>query len=235
MLSFRNLSKNFGSQKVLQSVSGEIQSNQKIAIIGKSGQGKSVLFKMITGLLPFDEGEVFWKTNVIQQPAEWQKIVKHLGIVFQQSALLDSFSIAENIGFQLSFNQPLNHQDKIAHVLEKVGLQADVMKKMPAELSGGMRKRVAIARAIIHEPEILFLDEPTSGLDPYSSAKIDELIQELIDNQRTVVLITHDMISVKQLNPIIWLIDESKLITFENYDSLSYSTNETIQFFLKRK
>lgn len=186
-IEIQNLSKSFGKNKVLQGVNLTIERNKSTIILGKSGCGKSVLLKLIYQLLQIDDGYILYnnKKNVD---------IDRFGMLFQYGALFDSLTVGENIAFVDYINNKLNFRNKVANSLKEVGLSPDIYKKYPAEISGGMKKRVALARAIYKKPDVIFLDEPTTGLDPVNSDMINELILRIIQKKKmTAITITHDI------------------------------------------
>lgn len=186
-IEIQNLSKSFGKNKVLQGVNLTIEKNKSTIILGKSGCGKSVLLKLIYQLLQIDDGHILYnnKKNVD---------IDKFGMLFQYGALFDSLTVGENIAFVDYINNKLNFRNKVANSLKEVGLSPDIYKKYPAEISGGMKKRVALARAIYKKPDVIFLDEPTTGLDPVNSDMINELILRIIQKKKmTAITITHDI------------------------------------------
>lgn len=199
-----NLWKSFGSQTVLKGVSFSVNSGETVVVIGGSGQGKSVLLKHIIRLLMSDKGEVRIKGTPIMnlKTAELYEIRREMGMVFQESALFDSMTVLDNVAFALRMHTDLPDreiQDMAREKLLKVGLKG-VEGKYPSEMSGGMKKRVGIARAIALSPEILLYDEPTTGLDPVLASAIDELILKMQDELGvTSVVITHDMKSATRI------------------------------------
>ena len=179
-----NLSKNFDNKNILKKINLKINKGESIVIIGKSGSGKSLLMKCVLGILKPSQGEILIKNkNFFSVKRDEQDLIlKSIGVTFQGNALFDSMRIWENISFKLSQNNFFKFsqlKEKVEFSLNQVGLSNSIMYQFPSQLSGGMQKRVAIARAIIDEPEILFFDEPTSGLDPVTGNKINSLI---IDN-----------------------------------------------------
>lgn len=201
MIQIQQLYKSFGALDVLQDVSLDIHDGETLAIIGHSGSGKSVLMKHIVGLLSPDRGRVLVDdVDICSVPYETlREVRKHFGVLFQGGALFDSMTSEENVAFPLEFfssRSPAEIKDRVAECLSLVRMP-DVGPKKPAELSGGMRKRVALARAIALKPKYILYDEPTSGLDPETSNTIDELIQQLSEEMNvTSVVVTHDMHSV---------------------------------------
>jgi phospholipid/cholesterol/gamma-HCH transport system ATP-binding protein len=201
MIEINNLSKSFGDLLVWKDVSLTIEDGETLAIIGRSGCGKSVLLKHINALLYPDEGSVLIDgANIYEQDYVTQRILRQkFGILFQGSALFDSINTFENIAFPLRYFTKMSEseiRDKVMNALERVNLE-NVHDKETAELSGGMRKRVGLARAIILEPEYIMYDEPTSGLDPQTSDEINRLIINMADSLGiTSIVVTHDMHSV---------------------------------------
>ena len=204
MIEARNLKKSFGTQPVLDAVSFRIENGESVAIIGRSGCGKSVLLKHLIGLLQPDAGEVLIDRENIVPMNERQllRVRRKFGMVFQGSALFDSMTVAENVAFGLRRHEHLTEADiarRVAHVLDVVDLPG-TEDKNPAELSGGMRKRVGLARAIVYEPQIVLYDEPTTGLDPIVADSIDKLMMRVRDQLRvTTVVVTHDMRTARQV------------------------------------
>ncbi|WP_022836035.1 ABC transporter ATP-binding protein [Salisaeta longa] len=201
MIEVRNISKRFGALQVLEDVSLTIEDGETIAIIGRSGSGKSVLMKHLVGLLDPDTGAVLVDgEDICSIPYDRLRVVRQrFGVLFQGGALFDSMTSFENVAFPLRFFADMSEraiEQRVQECLDLVRL-GDVGPKKPSELSGGMRKRVALARAIALEPHYILYDEPTSGLDPETSNTIDELISQLAEElQVTSVVVTHDMHSV---------------------------------------
>jgi phospholipid/cholesterol/gamma-HCH transport system ATP-binding protein len=202
MIEIVNIKKSFGDKVVLAGVSGKFENGNNSLIIGASGTGKSVLLKCIVGLIQPDEGDVLFDgRSLFKSPSKVVKnIRREMGMLFQGGALFDSLSVAENVRFPLDMlmgeMSMAEKQDQVMHSLERVGLE-QAANKRPSEISGGMRKRVGIARAIVMNPKYLFCDEPNSGLDPMTSIKIDELISAITDEYNmTTIVVTHDMNSV---------------------------------------
>lgn len=201
MIEFKDIRKKFGENEVLKGVSGTFESGRCNLIIGSSGTGKSVLLKNLVGLIKPDQGDVlydnrnFWNSDKTEQ----KDIRRELGMLFQGSALFDSMTVEQNVMFPLNMLTDKSKEEKIERVrycLSRVGLE-NVNHLKPSEISGGMQKRVGIARAIVLSPKYLFVDEPNSGLDPQTAVKIDELIQEITQEYNmTTVIVTHDMNSV---------------------------------------
>ncbi len=204
MIVFNNIAKSFQGKEVLKGISGTMEKGKCNLIIGSSGTGKSVLLKCIVGLVSPDEGKVLYDDRDFTNSDRKRQteIRREIGMLFQGSALFDSKNVEENVLFPLDVLTKMSPEEKLDRVnfcLDRVGLQ-NVNKKMPSEISGGMKKRVGIARAIVNKPNYLFCDEPNSGLDPQTSMVIDELIKEITDEyQMTTTIVTHDMNSVIEI------------------------------------
>ena len=203
MIELRGLHKSFGQNNVLAGVDLSIERGKSMVIIGGSGTGKSVLLKSILGLITPDQGQILVDGQDVTQ-ADRDAFLARFGMLFQGGALFDSLPVWQNIAFRLmrgSLKRPKDEARDIAiEKLRRVGLKADVADRFPAELSGGMQKRVSLARAIAAEPEIIFFDEPTTGLDPIMSGVINDLIREIVvDMGATAMTITHDMTSVRTI------------------------------------
>ncbi len=216
MIEARNLNKSFGEKQVLTNINVKFEAGKNNLIIGQSGSGKTVLMKSMVGLLVPDSGEIlfndrdFLAMNRIQQ----NLIRQEVGMVFQGGALFDSLNVLENVIFPLNMFTQMPREEKIARAnfcLQRVGLE-NVNKLFPSEISGGMKKRVAIARAISNNPKYLFCDEPNSGLDPQTSARIDGLIDEITNEYKiTTIVNTHDMNSVLQIGDNITFISKGTI------------------------
>ncbi|AFO90806.1 ATP-binding cassette domain-containing protein [Phaeobacter inhibens] len=203
MIQMKDVHKAFGDNKVLQGMTLEIPKSSSMVIIGGSGTGKSVALKSVLGLITPDQGQIL----VDGKPAasgDRDAFLARFGMLFQGAALFDSLPVWQNVAFRLlrgSLKRPVDEAREIAiEKLRRVGLKADVADRLPAELSGGMQKRVGLARAIAAEPEIIFFDEPTTGLDPIMSGVINDLIREIVvEMGATAMTITHDMTSVRAI------------------------------------
>lgn len=203
MIKLQDLHKSFGQNRVLAGVDLSIARGTSMVIIGGSGTGKSVLLKSILGLITPDQGKIFVDGQDIVQ-ADRDAFLARFGMLFQGGALFDSLPVWQNIAFRLmrgSLKRPKDEAREIAiEKLRRVGLSREVADRYPAELSGGMQKRVSLARAIAAEPEIIFFDEPTTGLDPIMSGVINDLIREIVvEMGATAMTITHDMTSVRAI------------------------------------
>ncbi|MEC8602991.1 MAG: ATP-binding cassette domain-containing protein [Bacteroidota bacterium] len=225
MIEIKNISKSFSGVKVLDDISFTFKKGQTNLIIGKSGSGKSVLTKCIVGLLEPDKGDVIFDGRSFRgiNAKKRKKIRKEIGMLFQSGALFDSLTVEENVAFPLKMFSEFSPEeiiDRTNFCLNRV----DIVNKndlFPAEISGGMQKRVAIARAIAMNPKYLFCDEPNSGLDPVTAIVIDELIKEITEEfQMTTVVITHDMNSVLEIGENIMFIFEGKNYWVGDKDSI---------------
>jgi phospholipid/cholesterol/gamma-HCH transport system ATP-binding protein len=216
MIEVRDLRKNFKSQTVLDGVSFRIENGESVAIIGRSGGGKSVLLKHLIGLLQPDAGDVLIDGESIVGMNERQllRIRRKFGMLFQGSALFDSMTVAENVAFGLRRHDHLTEAEiakKVAFALEVVDLPG-TQNKQPAELSGGMKKRVGLARAVVYEPQIVLYDEPTTGLDPIVSDSIDQLMMAVRDRLHvTTVVVTHDMRSARRIGQHVIMLHRGKI------------------------
>jgi phospholipid/cholesterol/gamma-HCH transport system ATP-binding protein len=240
MIEINNLYKSFGENPVLRGVNMVINKGETLVIIGRSGEGKSVLIKHIVGLLQPDSGNVKVEGEIISDLNEIQlyNLRKKFGFLFQGSALFDSMTVEENIGLPLVETEIKMTQTMIDAVvsekLELVGLPG-VQKLKPSELSGGMKKRVALARALATNPEYILYDEPTTGLDPIMSDSIDDLIRELGGKLNvTSVVVTHDMFSVRNVADKVALLYEGKIYFTGTPDELINSKDKVITDFIKR-
>ena len=234
MIEIKNVNKSFGDKQILKDVSAVMETGKTNLIIGTSGSGKTVLQKCLVGLFEVDSGEIIFDgKNLVEMPEEERKELRQqIGMLFQGSALFDSMTVEKNIRFPLDMFTTWSSSKKLARVndvLARVNLE-DTNKKFPAEISGGMMKRVGIARAIVLKPKYLFCDEPNSGLDPQTSMIIDKLIHEItIENNMTTIINTHDMNSVMEIGEnILYLNDgkkewegSSKDIIFSKHDKLN--------------
>src|SRR5437016_6357310 len=237
MIDVRDLKKSFGPNSVLEGVSFRIEKGESVVIIGRSGGGKSVLLKHLIALLKPDSGEVLIEGENIVPLDERQLLrVRHkFGMLFQSSALFDSMTVAENVGFAFRRERTMPPQEiaqKVTEILEMVDLPGTENKK-PAELSGGMRKRVGLARAIVYEPEIVLYDEPTTGLDPIVSDSIDKLIARVRDRLHvTSVVVTHDMRSARRLGQRILMLHEKKIYASGTADEIFNSKDPIVRQFI---
>ena len=215
MIELQNVHKSFGSNHVLRGVDVSVNKGKSLVIIGGSGTGKSVTIKCILGLVKPDQGTIFVDGQDVNS-RERDAFLARFGMLFQGGALFDSLTIWQNVAFRLLRGRLKKPQDEARAIaiekLRRVGLKADVADKFPAELSGGMQKRVGLARAIAAEPEIIFFDEPTTGLDPIMSGVINDLIREIVvEMGATAITITHDMSSVRAIADQVAMLHEGKI------------------------
>ncbi len=237
MIEFKNLSKTFGDKVVLDGVSHVMETGKTNLIIGTSGSGKTVLQKCLVGLFEPDTGEIIYDgvsfTDMTQE--ERKMLRQQVGMLFQGSALFDSMTVEENVMFPLSMFTTDSFGTKLKRVnevLERVNLVGS-NKKFPSEISGGMKKRVGIARAIVLNPKYLFCDEPNSGLDPQTSMVIDKLIKEITTEYNTTTIInTHDMNSVMEIGDNILYLAEGKKEWSGNSQEIIFSTNHKLNEFI---
>ncbi|RRA95440.1 ABC transporter ATP-binding protein [Paenimyroides viscosum] len=217
MIEVKDLKKSFDEKEVLKGITTTYEAGKTNLIIGQSGSGKTVMLKTLLGVHLPDSGQILFDGRDFStlDPNEKRNLRTEMGMVFQGSALFDSMTVEENIGFPLKmFTKKTNAEirDRVQEVIDRVEL-IDANKKMPSEISGGMQKRVAIARAIVNNPKYLFCDEPNSGLDPKTAIVIDELIQEITHEYNiTTVINTHDMNSVLQIGEHIVFLKDGKLV-----------------------
>jgi phospholipid/cholesterol/gamma-HCH transport system ATP-binding protein len=237
MIEVRNLRKNFGKNVILDDVSFRVESGESVVIIGRSGGGKSVLLKHLIGLLSPDEGEVLIDGENLcgLNERELLRVRQKFGMLFQGAALFDSMTVAQNVAFAL---RRLRHgtdaeiENKVAEALDMVELSGSEWKN-PSELSGGMRKRVGLARAIIYEPQIVLYDEPTTGLDPVVSDSIDQLIMRVRDRLKvTSVVVTHDMRSARRVGQRILMLHNKKIYFSGTPEQVFSSTDPVIYNFV---
>jgi phospholipid/cholesterol/gamma-HCH transport system ATP-binding protein len=238
MIEVRGLNKSFNSHQILQDVSFQIEPGESVVIIGRSGGGKSVLLKHIIGLLQPDQGDVLIEGENIVGMGERDLLrVRHkFGMLFQGAALFDSLTVEENVGFALRRDQKLSEGEirrKVAEVLAMVELPGTEAKR-PSELSGGMRKRVGLARAIIYQPRIVLYDEPTTGLDPIVSDSIDKLILRVRDRlESTTVVVTHDMRSARRIGQRIIMLHEKRVYATGTGEEIFNSPDPVIRRFIE--
>ncbi|MCX5687643.1 MAG: ABC transporter ATP-binding protein [Candidatus Omnitrophica bacterium] len=237
MIEIINLSKTFTRSKVLNNLNLIINSGERIVIIGRSGCGKSVLLKHIIGLIKPDMGQVIIDGNDVTRLEEYEmdKLRLSFGMLFQGAALFDSMTVGENVGFTLKehTNASVKEiQKKVAYSLELVGLKG-IEKLMPSELSGGMRKRVGLARAICNNPKIILYDEPTTGLDPIMADAINNLIIDLNNKLNvTSIAVTHDMVSAFKIADRIAMLYNGKIITIGTPDEIKNTKDPIVKQFI---
>lgn len=229
----------FGEKIVLKRVNLKLKRGENLVILGRSGQGKSVAIKCIVGMLTQDEGsvKVFGDEVSEKNETELKELRTRIGFLFQSGALYDSMSVRENLEFPLTRVLRMREQDEldknVDEVLEAVGLK-DAIDKMPSDLSGGMRKRVGLARTLIVKPEIMLYDEPTTGLDPITSREISELIMQMQKKYKTSsIIITHDMECARITADRILVLDNGEFIAEGSYKELESSDKEIVRSFFK--
>jgi phospholipid/cholesterol/gamma-HCH transport system ATP-binding protein len=238
VIEVRKLEKSFGTHKILDGVSFCIDKGESIVIVGRSGSGKSVLLKHLIALLKPDSGDVLIDGENIVPMNERQllRVRRKFGMLFQGAALFDSLTVAENIAFAFRRDRSLAEEEiatRVSHVLELVDLPG-IEDKNPSELSGGMRKRVGLARAIIYHPEIVLYDEPTTGLDPIASDSIDKLILRVRDRLNvTSVVVTHDMRSARRVGQRIVMLHEKKVYATGTPEQIFNSKDPVVRQFVE--
>ena len=215
MIHFKNIKKSFDNNHVLRDINLEVSRGQSMAIIGGSGTGKSVLIKTVLGLIKPDSGIIIVDGVDVNETTHDQ-FLERFGMLFQSGALFDSLPVWKNVAFRLQRGSQKRPKDEAREIsikkLRRVGLGPEIADKYPAELSGGMQKRVSLARAIATDPEIIFFDEPTTGLDPIMSSVINELIREIVvELGVTAVTITHDMTSVMAIADQVAMLHDGKI------------------------
>ena len=233
----KNLNKAIDSKRILKNISFTIEPEEHLVIIGGSGAGKSMLAKCILGLEDISSGSIFFDGKLIRGNADRQMILNKLGVCFQSNALFDSYNIWQNIAFKKLYNEKSPSIIKLRKLaierLREVGLPTNIAEDYPSELSGGMQKRVGIARSIFSEPDILIFDEPTTGLDPIMSKKIISLISKIIkDSKKTAITITHDINLAMFLATKIILLDDGKVEWSGNPKQAILSKNKLLKIFL---
>jgi len=240
MVEVKDVSKSFGDNVVLEKISFKVDEGENFVVFGRSGTGKSVLLKCMVGLLEPDSGEININgKSVLNLPIEeMNKIRKHIGFLFQGAALYDSMTVRENLEFPLIRNFDFTEEErleKVKNVLEKVGLEKSIDKK-PAELSGGMKKRIGLARTIITEPMLILYDEPTTGLDPITTKEISQLIVELQkDLNSTSVVVTHDLICAKIVANSAIVLKDAKIKFEGDINELESSDDKFLKNFFSQE
>lgn len=238
MIRVDSLIKSFEGKTVLKGITTDFQAGKTNLIIGRSGSGKTVLLKSIVGLHEVDQGEIFYddRNFTRMKMKERKRLRQEMGMVFQGGALFDSLSVEENVRFPMDMftNQTNKEKEKrVAYCLDRVNIKTEAFKLSPAEISGGMQKRVAIARAIVLNPKYLFCDEPNSGLDPETSLVIDSLIHDLtVDLNMTTIINTHDMNSVMEIGDKILFITEGEMGWIGSKDEILHAKNKKLEEFV---
>jgi phospholipid/cholesterol/gamma-HCH transport system ATP-binding protein len=239
VVSVEDLHKSFGRQRVLSGISLSVSRGETLAVLGRSGTGKSVLLRLIIGLQKPDSGSIRIHGEDIAGLALDQlgEIRKKMGFLFQHAALYDSLTVEQNVAFPLQHhNKQMSKSeqaDRVKKLLAEVGMEGD-FAKMPSDISGGMQKRVGLARALALEPDILLLDEPTAGLDPISSGEIDDLVLKLQEEHHMAsIVVTHDLHSAKTIADRLALLNEGNVVIEGNFEDLQKSDDEFVREFLK--
>lgn len=239
IIEIEHLQKSFDGVAVLKDLNLKVKKGENVVVLGKSGSGKSVLIKCIVGLLRPDKGKlmVMGKSISDMKEAELNEMRSHIGFLFQGAALYDSMTVRENLEFPLRRNKKLfpvtNMKEFVEEALEDVGLK-DAINKMPSELSGGMRKRIGLARTFILKPAIMLYDEPTTGLDPITSHEISELIVKMQKKHNTTsIIITHDMPCAKLTADRMVILKDGSFAAEGSYEELSNSEDEWVKGFFK--
>jgi len=232
------LSKSFGEQRVLDRIDLEVARGETLTVLGRSGTGKSVMLKLLIGLQRPDSGEIEINGEEItmMQLDEFKRIRKRVGFLFQNAALYDSLTVEENVAFPLRRHTEMTdgeRRDRVSELLSRVGMD-EAREKMPADLSGGMKKRVGLARALALDPEIMLLDEPTAGLDPIAASEINELIREL-QRERNIssIVVTHDMRSVETVADRVAMLNEGSILIEGTLDDLKQSDDAFVSQFIQ--
>jgi phospholipid/cholesterol/gamma-HCH transport system ATP-binding protein len=240
IVAVENVYQSFSGQKVLNGINLRVNQGETLAVLGRSGTGKSVLLRLIIGLDTPDSGSICIHGQDIAGLAldRMGEIRKKMGFLFQQAALYDSLTVRENVAFPLEHHRrdlpKSERSDRVRELLVEVGLDGDI-DKMPSDISGGMQKRVGLARALALEPEILLLDEPTAGLDPISSGEIDELVLKLQRERKMAsIVVTHDLHSAKTIASRLALLNEGDVVIEGTFEELQQSDVALVKEFLKQ-
>jgi phospholipid/cholesterol/gamma-HCH transport system ATP-binding protein len=234
---FDHVSKAFGTRKVLDDLSFEIPQGQAFCLLGRSGTGKSVALRHIIGLVKADSGRVFVENNDITSlgARELADVRKHMGVLFQNAALFDSMSVGENVAFPMRRHTGWSDaeiRERAMAKLADVGLEQD-FDTMPADLSGGMKKRAGLARAMALDPAILLVDEPSAGLDPMTSREIDELLVKTKQGGTTLVVVTHNIPSARAIGDRFAVLDQGRMLASGTIEALDASEEPVVQAFMR--
>jgi phospholipid/cholesterol/gamma-HCH transport system ATP-binding protein len=237
VIRFEKVTKFFGEHRVLDRVSFEVERGDAFCLLGRSGVGKSVTLKLVIGLLRPDAGEIWVDEEPVGvlSPAELSELRRRMGFLFQQAALFDSMSVGDNVAFPLrrTGTPPGEVRERAEKMLERVGLGGQY-DKMPAELSGGMRKRAGLARALVRDPEVLLVDEPSAGLDPITSAEIDDLLVGLKTSEgTTMVIVTHNIPSARKVGDRMALLEGGVIHAEGTVADLERSEDELVRRFMQ--
>ena len=234
---FDHVSKTFGALTVLDDISFDIPAGQAFCLLGRSGTGKSVTLRHIVGLVQPDEGKVFVEDrDITRLPAlQLADVRKHMGFLFQNGALFDSISVGENVAFPMRRHTDWSDteiRERATKKLADVGLEKDY-DKMPADLSGGMKKRAALARAMALEPPILLVDEPSAGLDPITAGEIDELLARTKQAGTTLVVVTHNIPSARTIGDVFAVLEDGRMLVTGTLNALETSDEPLVQAFMR--
>ncbi len=239
VVAVEDLHKSFGTQKVLNGISLSVKRGETLAVLGRSGTGKSVLLRLIIGLEKPDSGSVRIHGQDIAGLTldKLGEIRKKMGFLFQHAALYDSLTVEQNVAFPLQHHKKTMSRsektDRVTQLLTEVGMEG-AYEKMPSDISGGMQKRVGLARALALEPDILLLDEPTAGLDPISAAEIDDLVLKLQqEHHMASIIVTHDLHSAKTIADRLALLNEGNVVIEGSFEELQQSDIEFVREFLR--
>ena len=230
-VALENVSKSFGEKPILQDVSFQVGAGEALCILGRSGTGKSVTLKLIIALLKPEQGRIWIEGDEITRlhASDLSRVRRKMGFLFQDAALFDSLTLYENLAlplFRLTSKSPAEVDIIIDRVLRDVGL-GDDRQRMPSELSGGMRKRAGLARALVLEPRILLVDEPSSGLDRITASEIDELLlREKVEHRTTLIIVTHDVRGARRIADRIAVLNQGRLIADGSVEEVQHSENE---------
>jgi phospholipid/cholesterol/gamma-HCH transport system ATP-binding protein len=238
-LVIRDVHKSFGAQHVVNGISLTVVHGETLAVLGRSGTGKSVLLKLIMGLENLDAGSICiqWQEIAGLSLNKMNRLRVKMGFLFQHAALYDSLTVEQNVAFPLERHTRMTKSergDRVKELLTSVGMEHD-LNKMPSDISGGMQKRVGLARALALQPEILLLDEPTAGLDPITSGEIDDLVLRLQkEHALTSIVVTHDLHSANAIADRVLLLDEGKVAMGGSFEELAGSNDDFVREFFKR-
>jgi phospholipid/cholesterol/gamma-HCH transport system ATP-binding protein len=239
VLALRDVHKSFGAQHVLDGINLAVVRGETIAVLGRSGTGKSVLLKLVIGLANPDAGSISINGQEIAGLGlnEMNRLRIKMGFLFQNAALYDSLTVEQNVAFPLERHTKMTESersDRVKELLTSVGMEHD-LKKMPGDISGGMQKRVGLARALALKPEILLLDEPTAGLDPITSSEIDDLVLKLRkEHTLTSIVVTHDIHSARTIADRLALLDNGKVVMEGSFEEIENSKDDFVREFFKR-
>jgi phospholipid/cholesterol/gamma-HCH transport system ATP-binding protein len=237
VIKVHDLHRSFDKQNVLNGIDLKVKSGETVAVLGQSGTGKSVLLKLLVRLLEPDSGAIWIDgKDITKLPVnELNEVRKKIGFLFQYAALYDSLTVGENVEFPLLWHSnlsPSERNDRVDELLSRVGLK-DAKPKMPAQISGGMKKRVGLARALVLDPQIILLDEPTAGLDPVTAAGINELFSGLQQERKiSSIVVTHDMHAVKAVSNHVVMLHEGKIVFDGTVDELQASQEPHVSEFV---